>query len=223
MGSIKSDQSQDTHRERPFSSATTSATEKASMSTLLMAILFVASLFLLYRFADWYHRKQVSEAAAIPLAASAPPQPPATLLPSAEPTGQSQASVMNVSTAEPAVKGHVVTKCTIDGKTSYGDGPCARGAITTLVTTRPDSNIIAPTRVQPLNLPPSAALQPAPVVAQANGVSPLEAKKADCDTLDAHIKTLDAMSRQPQDAPTMDRINDERRIARDQQFRIQCR
>jgi cbb3-type cytochrome oxidase subunit 3 len=218
MGIPDRDYMHDRHRERPFSADT----ERASMGTFLMALVFVASLFFLYKFADWYHRKQVSEAAAIELAAPTMIETSTAPRASAASAVESSARTADAPAAESPITGHVVTKCTLDGKTSYGDGPCARGAITTLVTTRPDSNLIAPTRVQPVTLPPAAALQPAPVVAQANGVSPLAAKKAECEMLDAHIKNLDAMSRQPQGAPTMDWINAERKTARDRQFRIQC-
>jgi serine phosphatase RsbU (regulator of sigma subunit) len=45
----------------------------------------------------------------------------------------------------------------------------------------------------------------------------------DCSALDAHIKWLDTMARQPQGAAMQDRLRDERQQARDQQFRLGCR
>lgn len=204
-------------RERPF----TSATEKASMGTLLMAFVFVASLFLLYKFADWSHDKQVNDAAAH-AATSALAAPMAAA--SREGEAAALAALVpspGAGTAVPEANPHVVTKCTVNGKTSYGDGPCAHDAVTTLVTTRPESNLLASTPVDRTPRP-ETALRPAPVVAQVNGPSAYEAKRAECQVLDAQINNLDAMSRQPQTAQAMDRIAQERRKARDQQFRIQC-
>ena len=225
MESLDRDRSLNRHRERPFTSATTSsmtsATEKASMGTLLMAILFVVSLFLLYKFADWSHNKQVNEAEASAINALVPPDKPPAAPGSAVPVAAS-ANPAGQRAAEPGAAGAIVTKCTADGKTSYGDGPCVHGAVTTLVTTSPSQNVVALTRARTLPAAPETALRPAPVVAQNTAPADFQVSTAECQTLDARVKNLDGMSRQPQTLQAMDWIIDERQIARDQQLRLRC-
>lgn len=44
----------------------------------------------------------------------------------------------------------------------------------------------------------------------------------ECDRLDAHVRYLDAMARQPQSGVVQDWIRGERQSARDRQFRLRC-
>lgn len=224
MGFLDRGYSPDKHRERPLTSATSSASEKASMGTLLMAILFVASLFLLYRFADWSHNKQVNEAEVNAINALVPPDTPTspsgTTASAAEPA--KPAELRATEAGSPSASGPIVTKCTANGKISYGDGPCAPGAVATLVTTSPGQNVVALNRSRSSPAAPESALRHAPVVAQDNPLSKFKASMGDCQTLDASIKNLDAMSRQPQTLQATDWIIDERQIARDQQLRLRC-
>lgn len=46
--------------------------------------------------------------------------------------------------------------------------------------------------------------------------------RAECDQLDARVRYLDAMARQPQSAAMQDWIRGERKTARDRQFRLRC-
>jgi len=47
--------------------------------------------------------------------------------------------------------------------------------------------------------------------------------RGDCDALDAHVKWLDTMARQPQGAAMQDWLRSERQQARDRRFRLGCR
>lgn len=202
--------------------AVTPAAEKSAVSTLFMVLVFVAALFLLYKLADWQLDKQAKGLTA-------------QSAPSVQPTPSQALSRQEASTLprertypeapELAAGNRVVTKCLANGKTSYGDGPCVGGAVTTQVTTRADHNIMKPVPVPvPANTEPEAAFGPAPVViAQNSAPSDRAVKKSECQWLDAQINNLDAMSRQPQGAQMMDWIRDERKKARDRQFRIPCR
>lgn len=115
-----------------------------------------------------------------------------------------------------------VTKCTIGGKTIYGDAPCPQGATAERVNTDTDRNLIsgltseqmaAADRIQP----------PAPlpaIVAQSD--NPVPTNASECRALDEHIKHLDALARQPLDAQTQDWIKARRKADRDRQFAIRC-
>lgn len=46
--------------------------------------------------------------------------------------------------------------------------------------------------------------------------------RAECDHLDARVRYLDALARQPQSAAMQDWIRGERKTARDRQFRLRC-
>ena len=199
------------------------APKKSAASTLFMVLVFVAALFFLYKLADWQLNKRASGIAAqsAPKAQRTPSQPPSRqeafpLLGEPGPRPYQDAP-------EPVVGNRVVTKCIVNGKTSYGDGPCASDAVAAQVTTRADHNIMAPVRVA-VSTTTETTYSSAPVLtAQNSAPSDYAAKKIECQTLDSHIQNLDSMSRQPQGAQMMDWIRDERKKARDRQFRIPCR
>lgn len=199
------------------------APKKSAASTLFMVLVFVAALFFLYKLADWQLNKRASGIAAqsAPKAQPTPGQPPSRqeafpLLGEPGPRPYQDAP-------EPVVGNRVVTKCIVNGKTSYSDAPCASGAVATQVTTRADHNIMAPVRVA-ASITTETTYSPAPVVTtQNNAPSDYAVKKIECQSLDARVQYLDSMSRQPQGAQTMDWIRDERQKARDRQFRIPCR
>lgn len=114
----------------------------------------------------------------------------------------------------------VVTKCVVQGKVSYGDGACPAGAVTSTVTTKSNQNIMAAVSVQPN----ARAVTPEqrPIAPQVNPDVSYTAGKAECLALEAQIKSLDSMSRQPQGAQMQDWIREERKKARDRQARIPC-
>lgn len=65
-----------------------------------------------------------------------------------------------------------------------------------------------------------AAPPPQAVVVQKT--HPQMDRSAECSGLAARIAQLDALARQPQSGPTQDWIKDEKRTARDRQFRLRC-
>ena len=210
--------------EKRFGSAYTRATEKSAGGTLIKVLVFVAALFLLYKLAGWQLAKRTKTSAAESITA-----PPSTSRRAPARQETSPHAIPQHPTPRPYQQaselpaGHrVVTKCMIDGKTSYGDGPCASGAVAAKVTTRADHNIMAPVRVT-TGTRPEATFSPAPVViVQNTAPSDYASKKLECQSLDARVQYLDSMGRQPQSGQTMDWIKDERKKARDRQFRIAC-
>ena len=217
MGLIDGDHSNHEDRQRPFSPPP----RHSVPSTLVMVLIFFAILVALYKLPDWKPQQQ----AALPVW-----QPPAAkastvAIPTAEPAAQAFPPQPHESTKAGAAAQRV-TKCVTHGKTSYGDGPCAPGSTVSQIVTRSDHNLIA-------GLPPRSVTTAAPTdepspnpratVAQTSPVvDAAAAKKAECQLLNARIAELDALSRQPQSAQTQDWIRDERKKARDRQFRLSC-
>ena len=201
------------------------APKKSAANTLFMVLVFVAALFFLYKLADWQLNKRASGIAAqsAPKAQRTPGQPPAGQEAFTLPRESGLRPYQDQDAPAPVAGNRVVTKCIVNGKTSYSDAPCARGAVAAQVATRADHNIMAPVRVA-ASTTTETTYSPAPVVTtQNNAPSEYAAKKSECQLLDAHIQHLDSMSRQPQGAQMMDWIRDERKKARDRQFRIPCR
>ena len=208
--------------------AFTPAAEKSAANTLFMVLVFVAALFVLYKLADWQLNKRANGIAAQSAPKSqkdqpTPSQPPSRQEASTQPREPSAGPHTYRDALESAAGNRVVTKCIVNGKTSYGDGLCASGAVAAQVTTRADQNIMKPVRVT-ATVATETTYNPAPVaVAQTTAPSDYAAKKLECQLLEARVQYLDSMGRQIQGAQTMDWIRDERQKARDRQFRIPCR
>jgi len=208
--------------EKRFRQARTPTLKKSAVSTLFMVLVFVAVLLLLYKLADWQLNKRASDFAAQSIPSAQPALIQASSRLETSQLTRDRSSHLHQEEPVPTPGHRVVTKCTINGKTSYGDGPCASGAVAAQVTTRADHNIMEPVRIA-ATVTTEATYSAAPVVVAQN-TAPLDyaANKFECQSLDAHIQHLDSMSRQPQGAQTMDWIKGERKKARDRQFRIPC-
>lgn len=207
------DYMKDQRRQRPFSPPP----ERSVTSTLIIVIIFVAALFALYKIADWKLDQRTAEIATDRAGTTAksirrqtePPVPPFPQPP------------RHQDAPEAAAGTRIVTKCVINGKTSYGDSTCSQGATSTLVTTRADHNLMAPVRPQATPPIEEPVTQPI-VVSQINPSPDAAAKKTECQYLNAEIAHLDAVARQPQSMQMQDWIKDQRKKLRDRQFRIQC-
>lgn len=210
--------------EKRSGSAFTRAPDKSAVGTLFKVLIFVVALFLLYKLAGWQLAKRTNTSAAESMTASPSTPRQAPTRHETSPQAQPQHSSPHPYQQAPELPEgrRAITKCVINGKTSYGDGPCASGAVAAEVTTRADQNIMAPVRVT-TTMQPEATFSPAPVViVQNTAPSDYAAKKLECQSLDARVQYLDSMGRQPQSGQTMDWIKDERKKARDRQFRIPC-
>lgn len=114
-----------------------------------------------------------------------------------------------------------VTKCVINGSTSYGDSTCLHGAVISQITTRTDHNLIAAVRLEPTRRAEAPAA-PRAMTLQTPPFDDAAAKKSVCQGLDEQIKQWDAMARQPQSGQIQDWISAQRRQAPDRQFRLHC-
>jgi hypothetical protein len=213
MGLMDRDYMHENRRQRPFSPP------PERFSTLGKVIVFVVALFVLYKIADWKLTQQAASLAAKPTPAAAPKtiqrpaEAPATTFPPVPPDQSPSNQTANTQT---------VTKCVVNGKTSYADSACPQGAVKTQVTTRTDQNLMTAVRPTAVTQTEEAVSQPL-AVARNNPSLDAAAKKAECQALNAQIEHLDSLSRQPQSAQMQDWIKDERKKARDQQFRLPCR
>ena len=207
MGLIDRDYMHDRRRQRPFSPPP----ERFNFGTLGMALVFCVVLFFLYKVADWKLNHGAAQPVHQPRAAS-PIQPAARLAPA-----PSQA----LPDATPGIA--KVTKCVgNNGGTTYGDAACPKGSASSQLTLRANHNLMAAVRPQAPR-PAEPPEEPAVAVAQTHSGDDAAVKKAECRSLDTQIERWDAMARQPQSAQTQDWIKDERKKARDKQFRLSCR
>ena len=200
-------------RSRPFSPPP----ERFKLGTLGMVLVFVALLFFLYKVADWklHHRP-----APQPVAESAP-QPARPSIPAPRPTFSMQPAYPGSSNAAAGIS--QVTKCVTNGRTSYGDASCPQGSVSSQVTTRENHNLMAAVRPTAASPAEASATNPPIVEVRSRFTSEAAAKKMECEWLGSQIKHWDSMARQPQVAQMQDWISEQRKQARDRQFRIRCR
>ena len=213
MGLMDRDYMHEKRRQRPFSPP------PERFSTLSKVLVFVVALFVLYKIADWKLTQQAASLAAQP---TPPAAPKAVQRPAEAPTTVFPPVPPYQSTSSQTANSQIVTKCVVNGKTSYGDSACPQGAVKTQVTTRADQNLMTAVRPVAVMQTEEAVRHPA-AVARSTPSPDAAAKKAECQALNAQIEHLDSMSRQPQSAQMQDWIKEERKKARDQQFRLSCR
>ena len=116
-----------------------------------------------------------------------------------------------------------ITKCVVNGRTSYGDAACPQGSVSSQVTTRANHNLMAAVRPTAASPTEATATTQHIIQVQTSSISDAAVKKTECDWLDSQIKHWDSMARQPQGAQMQDWIREQRKQARDRQFRIRCR
>ncbi|MBG6078084.1 hypothetical protein [Polaromonas sp. CG_9.11] len=206
MGLIDRDYMHDkSRRRRPFSPPP----ERFSWATLGMVMVVVALLFFLYKAVDW---KLNQPSAPQPVAEQAS-QPARQPIPA-------QPAFQNDSNAAAGIS--QVTKCQLNGRTSYSDAACPQGSVSSQLSTRANHNLMAavrPTALIPAETEPTA---PRIVEVKAHSFSDATARKTECDGLDSQIRHWDSMARQPQGVQTQDWISAQRKQARDRQFRMGC-
>ncbi|CAN7372027.1 hypothetical protein [Polaromonas sp. LjRoot131] len=193
-------------RERPFAPPP----EKPILRWLSALLTLLALTYAGYRLIEWLTYRPPAAAIKQTTVSNPPMEHP-----SARPPQSSAPSVL-----DPGTK--TVTKCVINGNTSYGDGSCGAGGVTTQVPTKANHNLMVAVRPQA----PAQAEEPIsqPVAEMKDQpTSAASVVKARCEALEAKIASLDAMGRQPQTLQTYDWIRDERKKARDEQFRVPCK
>jgi len=118
-----------------------------------------------------------------------------------------------------------VTKClTPSGKAAYSDGPCPEGSRATTVRLRRDVNMADGMSVEEREASNrnSAAIAVQQQQYERQVARNVDNAMAECSQLDAHIKWIDTVARQPQGAYSQDWLRNERQATRDRQFRLRC-
>jgi len=180
-------------------------------------------LFGLYRGAEWLLAQRAAVRPKAPVALPSQPVPSPTIepVPAPRPPAVRPGNSVAPGTVE-------VTKCvSASGKAAYSDGPCPAGSVATTVRLRRDLNLAdgMSAEAREASNRDNAALVAQQQASQrqvAQGAGSTTPKDQ-CSALDAHIKWLDTMARQPQAISTQDRLRNERQQTRDQQFRLGCR
>ena len=118
--------------------------ERFSWATLGMVMVFVALLFFLYKAVDW---KLKPPSAPEPVAeqASQPARPPIPAQPAYQNDSNAAAGISQV------------TKCQLNGRTTYSDAACPQGSVSSQITTRANHNLMAavrPTAASPAEATP---------------------------------------------------------------------
>lgn len=218
MGMMDRDYMRDDSRQRTFSPPP----ERSTASYLTIVCIVLAGLLVLYKGADWLLQQRAASLAAkqaqiLPPADSVNPGRPA-----AQPLPTQSTQPADQSPGQQAPSTRNVTKCVIQGKTSYGDADCGQGAIATQVVTRSNHNLMDAVQAPVMTQPALPAQQAIVVQTNGGGASSLATQKAICKTLDEEVARLDALARQPQSAQTQDWISAERKKVRDAQYRLPC-
>lgn len=129
------------NRQRPFSPP------PERFGALSKILVFVAILFLLYLAADWKLNQRAPRKLDTPL----PAETQMRARPAASSTLSPQPSRPETNHYDPPQEmesTRTVSKCVVNGKTSYSDTGCANGSVASRVTTRADHNLMEPVRPQ---------------------------------------------------------------------------
>ena len=205
------------HRREALTAWERGLRPRAERNWLLWLALAVLLVVLAWRGAEWL-LAQHPQRAARPAAATPAGRLPTVPLPADAPD-------VYVRPAPPA-ESYGITKClSATGQAAYSDGPCPAGSRASTVWVQPDVNLsdgMSPAEreasVRSNSTVAAQMRQHERRVAQSAGGDVQGA----CAALDARIKWIDAMARQPQGAPTQDWLANEKKLARDRQFRLRC-
>lgn len=196
------------NRERPF----TPPPEQPLLRWTGFLLILPALIYAGYRM--WESRSD-----SVPPATTGQAEP-ATSQPS--PPAQTSVQLRPVAPATPAPGTRIVIKCVVNGKTIYSDNACPQGAAGAQVVTKSHHNLIP--GLEPSQMAAADRIQPIapPLSAVAPSANAIPNKASECVLIDAEIKRLDALARQPLSAQTQDEITRVRKELRDRQFRIRC-
>lgn len=202
--------------QRPYSPPP----ERSTTSYLTIVCIVAAGMFGLYKGADWLLQQRTARLVSQPLRTL----PPAASVTPARPI-EPPLSTRPVypSPGQQALTSQTVTKCVTMSKTSYSDGACGKGAVSTQIVTRSNHNMMDAVQIPVMAQPLQPAQHTIVVQNDGRGAQGLASQKAFCKSLDEEIARLDALARQPQSAQMQDWISAERKKLRDAQFRLPCR
>lgn len=195
------------------------APQKSSFFTIVL-YLAVAS-YLLYQAAVWWQGKQHRME---PVSLPSPTSPSLGADVMRAPESQSRQAVQTQPNQPPAPG--TVSKCVLDGKVTYSDTACPKGAVVGSVKLPPPApvNVYEQQRAALANAAvlqqSDAAPEPQPTLHTPSQAAP--AKSAECKLLDELVKQIDIRALQPQSLQQQDLLREDRKKARDRQFFLGC-
>lgn len=187
---------------------------------LLVLLLIAAGVFL--ALAVW---------SALQDARQLPPSLPVTQAPAISLPQEPEANgrVDPAMSTGPQPRTQQISKCTSRaGSATYSDGPCPAGTFTSVMTVRPDTNIVdGMTReAREASISNAAMAQGAAQREQqvaSNHAGPAGGSLvAECGRLSTSIAAIDAAARQPRSGYEQDRLKAERMRLRDRHFALRC-
>ena len=129
----------------------------------------------------------------------------------------------------PEPRSQQISKCVSRaGAASYSDGPCPAGTFTSVVTVRPDTNVVdgmsREARQASIDRNATEAQRPPQYEKQiaSNDRYDPSPVAAECARLGSAISAIDAAARQPRPASEQDRLKAERMRLRDRHFTLRC-
>ena len=192
-------------------------------STLWIILFFVAFTFVSYKAVTWWQQRQAlktvgAERATEQLQPPSPPRLDSRLTGNWDPD---RVVAQPAPRFEQQGQTTYVTKCVINGATTYSQGPCTPNANATTVRIYPSQNVADSVPI------PSSVLQAPQLVTQAEPAYPqVESRhivmKNQCAAYDEAIKQIDARARQPISGGEQDWLAARRKEQRDAQFRTRC-
>ncbi|MGJ7579130.1 hypothetical protein ACSFA3_03000 [Variovorax sp. RHLX14] len=165
------------------------------------------------------------------------PQPIPTAVSAPQQGSEANGSVDPAMSTGPQPRAQQISKCTSrNGSATYSDGPCPAGTFTSVMTVRPDTNIVdGMTREareasigSNATVAQGAAQRERQVASngqgqgQGQGLDSGGSRAAECGRLSTSIAAIDAAARQPRSGYEQDRLKAERLQLRDRHFALRC-
>ena len=214
--------------------APTSAWERAlrpdGLSLWLFVLLLVAAGVFL-ALAVWTALHDARQAPQVPPITRGPAASTTSALPTASmPRGpERNVSVDPEMSTGPQPRTQQISKCTSrTGSATYSDGPCPAGTFTSVMTVRPDDNIVDGMTREAREASIGSNTAVAQSAAQrerqiaSNGPEVGGSRAEECGRLSTSIAAIDAAARQPRSGYEQDRLKAERMRMRDRQFALRC-
>lgn len=204
--------------------------ESSASKTLSFVLIWGLIFYVLLKQASWWDTHRVSpsrrvtmeqvQRIVVPSTAGLPTQETS----SRQPTGAYASPHSQVGSQQT-----VVTKCVTKNGTSYSDGPCQAGAGSTTITTTVTRSEVAVSN-GPQSLPERQATDLEPRLdAVSNGPGAVQnvasadgGRLTTCKLIDAELRKLEALARQPQSGPMQDWIRDRERAEKGRKFDLKC-
>lgn len=205
--------------------------ESALRSTLYIILWWTCIIYLCFKAFSWWDKARPNP----PRTSFAVPQVSSTARnpekPSPVESIQNEASSIHIDVNAPRATAPyanktMVNRCVLDGRVTFSDTSCARGASSQQVIVNGSQNMADglrdPASVLRSSPPATVISQTEPAGSQGDLALDSAARRSTCAWLEAAIRNIDAQARQPISAAEQDYLASKRKSHRDEQFRLRC-